>query len=300
MNVNLEYYKIFYQVAKCQGITLAAKELCITQPAVSQAVKALEGEWGTTLFVRTSKGVRLTKEGELLFGYVAEGYEHILEGEERLKKMLNLDAGEIRIGASDTALRCYLLPHLEEFHRNYPNIKINVTNTPTPETLEHLQMGRIDFGIVTAPLPTEKNLCVRKVREVEDVFVAGNKFWSYKNRLLTYDMLNQLPVICLEGNTSMRSYLDEFLGEMGLTLKPEFEMATHDIIVHFALRNMGIGCVILDFAESYIQSGQLFQLHFDKKLPKRAMYVAYNAQEGLSSAASEFLQMMSPPTPPSS
>ena len=152
MDINLEYYKIFYYVAKRQSITLAAEELSISQPAVSQAVKHLEGGLGCALFVRTSKGMRLTKEGELLFSYVQRGYELLLSGEKKLSEMLNPESGEICIGASDMTLQFYLLPYLERFHEAHPKIRVTVTNAPTPETLQHLGDGRIDFGVVNTPI----------------------------------------------------------------------------------------------------------------------------------------------------
>ena len=77
MDINLEYYKIFYYVAGSQSITLAAEQLTISQPAVSQAVKHLEQALSCPLFVRTTKGVRLTKEGEMLYSYVQRGYETV-------------------------------------------------------------------------------------------------------------------------------------------------------------------------------------------------------------------------------
>ena len=120
MNISMEYYKIFYNVAKQGSVTKAAKELCLSQPAVSQAVKALEDSLGTVLFVRKSKGVELTTEGSMLYEYVKRGYEQIKLGEEKIKQMLNLDVGEIRIGASDMTLQFYLLPYLEKFHSSSP------------------------------------------------------------------------------------------------------------------------------------------------------------------------------------
>ena len=113
MDINLEYYKIFYYVAGSQSITLAAEQLTISQPAVSQAVKHLEQALSCPLFVRTTKGVRLTKEGEMLYSYVQRGYETILSGERKLSEMLNLEQGEICIGASDMTLKYFLLPYLE-------------------------------------------------------------------------------------------------------------------------------------------------------------------------------------------
>ena len=119
MNVNLEYYKIFYHVATEHSITGAAKKLCISQPAVSQAVKQLEQGLGIELFTRRAKGVSLTRAGTLLYSYVGNGYETILEGEQQLTKMMNLEYGEVRIGASDMTLQFYLLPYLVDILKLY-------------------------------------------------------------------------------------------------------------------------------------------------------------------------------------
>ena len=135
MDINLEYYKIFYYVGKQKSITLAAEELAISQPAVSQAVRHLEEALGSPLFVRTSKGVRLTTEGEVLYSYIKRGYETIRLGEKKFLEMLDLEEGELCIGASDMTLQFYLLEYLEHFHEKYPKIRVTVKNAPTPETL---------------------------------------------------------------------------------------------------------------------------------------------------------------------
>ncbi len=176
MNVNLEYYRVFYQAAVTGSITLAAEHLCISQPAVSQAVRHLEGELGTKLFLRTPKGVRLTREGEMLYVYVKRGIESIRDGEEMLKQLKCLDTGVIRIGASDMTLQFYLLPYLEQFHEQYPKIKVMVSNGPTPETIDALENGGIDFGIVSTPFDERNGLCSIPVKEIENIFIAGNRF----------------------------------------------------------------------------------------------------------------------------
>ncbi len=127
---NLELYKTFYYVAKAGSITAAAQQLSLTQPAVSQSMKQLEAQLNVSLFQRTAKGIRLTKEGEILFPYAESCCESIRQGEQKLKELMNLDLGEIRIGASDMTLKYYLLPFLEQFHRRYPNIKVIVSNSP--------------------------------------------------------------------------------------------------------------------------------------------------------------------------
>ena len=292
MNANLEYYKIFYYVAKELSITGAARKLCISQPAVSQAVKQLEQALGIELFTRRAKGVSLTSAGALLYTYVKNGYETILAGEEQLSKMMNLEYGEVRIGASDMTLQFYLLPYLEKFHQLYPEIKVTVTNAPTPQTIAHLYQGKIDFGVVTGPFTAESRLEISRVRSIQDVFVAGEKFSALKNKKLEYQNLMELPLICLEKDTSTRKYIDAYLEKNMVEVVPEFELATSDMIVQFAIRNLGIGCVVEDFAKSYIKSGELIQLDFKKQIPKRDMCVIIDRHSTMSVAATKLKELL--------
>lgn len=289
---NLEYYKVFYYVAKLGSLTMAAGELSISQPAVSQSLKQLEDSVGVRLFLRTAKGVRLTPEGELLYGYVSKGYEQIRLGEQKLFRMLNLELGELRIGASDMTLRFYLLPYLERFHERYPGIKVIVTNAPTPETLDYLKAGRIDFGVVSAPVEAAEGVKAIEVKEIEDIFIAGRKFIQYKNKTLDLQELEKLPIISLEKKTSTRSYIDGYLLQNGVVMNPEFELATSDMIVQFTLRNLGVGSVMREFAAEYLESGKLFSLRFNKIIPKRHFCIVTDSRNPLSAAARNMLEMI--------
>ncbi len=292
MNIDLEYYRIFYHVAKAGSFTQAGEELCISQPAVSQAMKLLENSLGSKLFIRIPKGVRLTPEGEVLFGYVQRGYEYILMGEEKFQKMLDLENGEIRIGASDMTLQFYLLPYLEKFHEKFPRIKVTVTNAPTPETLEYLYAGKIDFGIVSEPFDAKPEIEAVRVREIQDIFVAGSRFSDLKDQILEYQALEELPIISLEHNTSTRRFIDEFLQSNGVVLKPEFELAMSDIIVKFAGRNLGVGCVVREFAKEAIATGELFELKFRKEFPQRYFCIITGNNNPISTAAKQLLAML--------
>ncbi len=128
--VHLDLYRVFEAVARLGNVTAAAEELLLSQPAVSQKIRQLENDLGCSLFVRTSRGVHVTAEGEVLYRYAAEGLERFRLGERKLKELLDLDSGEIRVGASDMTLQFCLLPYLEKFHARYPGVKISVTNGP--------------------------------------------------------------------------------------------------------------------------------------------------------------------------
>lgn len=289
---NLDYYKVFYYTARYGSITRAAGELSISQPAVSQSLRHLEQELQVTLFQRTSKGVVLTAEGRALFTHVRRGYEQIEQGVDLVRRMQNMEVGEIHIGASDMTLQYYLLPYLEKFHELYPDIKVIVKNAPTPETLELLNDGRIDFGVVSEPFDQPEDVECRPVREIEDIFVAGRRFMDNKNKMMDFQELKALPMIFLEENTSTRTYMDTFLREQGVELQPEFELATSDMIVQFALRNLGVGCVVKDFALPALEDGKLFELRFNKIIPKRHFCVVTDSKTVLSEAAKNLLKIM--------
>ncbi len=271
MNISLEYYKAFYYVAKLGSISAAANSLFISQPAVSQAIKHLETALDANLFHRTSKGVRLTAEGEALYHLVSQGYDYFQRAETMFKDIHSLQAGEIRIGASDMTLRYYLLPFLDRFHGKYPNVKISVTNGPTPETVKALRAGEIDFGVVTTPVISDRWMTVTPVRRIQDCFVAGIKFTALRSRTLSLAELAGMPLTMLEKKTSSRRYIDNLFVQEGCVIRPEFELATSDLIVQFALRGLGIGYVTRDFAQDYLDRGELFQLRLAEPILPRSM-----------------------------
>jgi DNA-binding transcriptional LysR family regulator len=200
-------------------------------------------------------------------------------------------------------LRFFLLPYLEKYHELYPGIKVSVTNGPTPETLNYLENDVIDFGIVSTFDNSEtkegaavssygKDFSYRNVREIEDIFVAGRRFTSYKNHMIDLKELEKMPLIFLEGDTSTGKYIKNFLSENGVTIHPEFELATSDMIVQFALRNLGVGCVVRDFARKYIESGVLFELRFQRMIPRRHMCIVTDENRPMSIAARKLLELM--------
>ncbi len=288
----LEYYRYFYYVGCYKSFTSAAEKLCISQPAISQSIRMLEKKIGCQLFLRTSKGVKLTPEGEILFTYVKQGMECLEKGESMVEKIMKYGTGEIQIGASDMTLQFFLLPFLETFHEKYPEVKVKVTNGPTPETLENLYAGKIDFGIVSSPFDMRDEIIKIDVREMEDCFVVGSQMAELAEKTLDLKVLEDMAVICLETNSSTRRYLDQFLKNQDVVLKPEFELATSNMIVQFALRNLGIGCVMKDFAKKELDAGNLYELKFNHQIPKRNFSLIYSKNVPMSLAAQKLVGMI--------
>ena len=292
MDVNLELYKIFYHVVKAGSISKASQELFISQPAVSQSIKKLESRIGGQLFTRAPKGIVLTPEGEVLFKYIEQGYNMFMLAEKKFMEAINLDSGTIRIGASDMTLKYFLLPHLEEFHQRYAKVKIKVTNMPSPQTIEALKTGAIDFGVVSLPLAADDSLEVNPVMEIQDCFVANEQFQELAGREVSIHELVNYPLIMLERKTTTRQYIDDYLLRHSISLEPEFELATSDLIVEFACRGLGVSCVMRDFARESIEKGLLFEINLKEKIPARQIAVVTLRNVPLTAAAKKFMELM--------
>lgn len=284
MKTDLERYRVFDAVVRAGSLSQAAKLLYTSQPAVSRNIALLEETLGCQLFHRTARGMTLTPAGQTLHRYVSEGLRQFSMGENQLSRMRNLDSGLICVGASDMTLKYCLLPYLEEFHGLYPGVQISVTNGPTPETLELLRQGRIDFGLVTEPVPEEPELERRPVGQLQDIFIAGSRFGQLRGRLVSLQELAGFPFVCLEQKTSTRFYVDRFCAEAGVRLTPEFELATSDLIVQFTQRNLGVGSVVEAFARQALEDGSVFRIHLERELPPRKILLISRA-ERMSEAA---------------
>ena len=175
MEQNLSSYRIFYAVANTGNISKAAKELYISQPAISKSIQKLEENVGIKLFERSSRGVSLTPEGELLYTHVKSAFETLALGEDKLRRSISLGVGNLAIGVSSTLCKYILLPYLKEFIKKYPHISISIACHSTNQTLKLLEDGRLDIGLVGKP-DFLKNIDFYPLREIEDIFVATRDY----------------------------------------------------------------------------------------------------------------------------
>ena len=171
----LGLYKIFTEVVEHENFSRAAKALYMTQPAVSQAIMQLEAKLGIRLFTRTSRGVLVTNEGQLLYEYISSAINLIDAGEKKIRDSKNLMMGDLKIGVGDTISRYFLLSYLEKFHTTYPNIKLRIINRTTPELTVLLKSGKIDIAICNLPLK-DPALVVETCLDVHDIFVCGKQY----------------------------------------------------------------------------------------------------------------------------
>jgi DNA-binding transcriptional LysR family regulator len=293
MTGNLDLYRVFLTAAEAGSISAAAKKLFVTQPAVSSAIMSLETALDVKLFLRESRGIRLTPEGELLYEHVKSAMLHLKAAEDKLRDIRALAGGTLRVGASDMTLRFFLLKHLERFIAAYPAVRLSVTNAPTPRTMKAIRSEMIDFGVVSGPLEDEdiEDVELIPVRKIRDVIVASGKYEEGKDGTpCRAEDLAGYPLIMLEKGTTTRRYLDTLLPAS--MRSPDIELATSDLVLEFARRGIGIACIVEDFAREDIENGMLHEIRLEEPFPPRDFFLVFNKKYPQSPAAKRFIDMV--------
>lgn len=287
MDINYELYKVFYYVANTLSFSEASKQLFISQSAVSQSIKALEKKIGQTLFIRSTKKVLLTPEGEILLRHVEPAINLIQRGEAQIMESGSA-GGQIRIGASDTICRYFLVPYLERFHREFPNAHIKVTNGTSIQCTKLLSSGQVDFIITNYPNVHLGNLATIKIiKTFQDVFVANDDFEEMRGHTYSLSELLEYPILMLTKNCTTSEFLHTLFQKYQLDLIPEIEVNSNDVLIDLAKIGLGIA-VLPDYCLTR-NSNNLFEVKTMEKLPKRQLALAYYANHPISRAAQEFM-----------
>ena len=289
MDINYELYKVFYHVAKSLSFSDAADALFISQSAVSQSIKTLEKRLNQTLFIRSTKRVALTKEGELLLKHIEPAINLISRGENQL--CADPKSGiQLRIGASDTICRYYLVPFLNQFHTKYPNIHIKVTNGTSLQCAKLLERNEVDVIVTNSPNPALNNMMqIIPVKEFRDVFIANKEAFPLKDCPITLQELQQYPILMLEKRSTTAIYLHNLFLENSLDLVPAIELSSNDLLIDLAKIGLGIA-FIPDFCIKELDN--LTIIPTNQEIPSRMLVAAYNNDIPISDAARYFIDSL--------
>jgi len=293
MIINTELYRTFYIVAQEGSISRAAEVLYITQPAVSRAIQQLEEKSGCALFFRTPKGVKLTKEGKILYQYIEQAFNFIQLGEKKLSEIKELQKGEVTIGVSDTICKHYLLPHLKNFNHAFPGIHIHIANHTTPVIIDMLKNGKIDIGIANLPVD-DQGLEIIKIMEIQDCFVVGEKYKELAMKERSIKEILNYPILLLEKESNSRVYIDKYLAQNQIKIKPEIELGNCELLVQFAIFDFGVACVIRNFILDELKDSKLYEIKLKEPIPSRHIGIIHLKSVPLSPASKRLLSYLIP------
>ena len=288
MNVDLELYRIFYVVAKHKHMTRASEKLHISQPAISQSIKKLEEQLGGILFLRSNKGMELTEEGKMFYEYVKGALELINNAENEFTSFKDLSKGEIKIGCSTTLTKLVLINALKDFHLDYPNININITNDLTSNLINDLKLGKLDFVIFNESNIKETNLNLEKITELKQGFIYNPDFFD--DNVNTFADLNKVPLILQKEESNSRKLLDYLALQNNVKLIPKMEVVSQELITEFTNIGLGIGFAIIDLSKRNFRN--LKELNINKKIPNINIYLATNKSVSLTFASKTFIRYL--------
>lgn len=292
MNINYDYYRIFYHVAKCSSLTTAAEILRSNQPNLSRIIKLLEHELGCPLFLRSNRGISLTPEGERLYSHVKIAVEQLQAAEEELEMINGLQEGTITVGTSETALHLLLLPVLSRFKKEYPNIRIRIQNHLTTQAIASVKQGRVDFSVVASPAHVTSPLSALSLMEFQDILIAGMDYAALSESSHSLQEISCYPLICLAEDSVSYHFYQAFYRSHGFSLKPELEAATTDQILPMVKSNLGLGYIPEIFAQADLSARDICQIALKEVIPSREIYLIENSEYPLSVAANTLKKML--------
>lgn len=290
MAVKLELYRVFKEVAETGNISLAAKNLYISQSAVSQSIKQLETALQARLFARSPRGVSLTWEGQMLYQYVRSALGLLATGEDKLSQAQQLLLGTLTIGASDTVTSFFLTPFLETFHRQHPGIRLKIVSGRSAKVLSMLKSGAVDIAFASSP--SDSSLATWSCFATHAIFVAGSGYGCDFDHVYTRQEIADFPLILLERKASSRVFLEQYFLQSGITLTPEIELSSRSLLVSLAKIGLGVAGVTREFVQDALDSGEIRQLRTDFNIPARSVDMCTLREVSPTAAASAFMEMI--------
>lgn len=292
IDISLDLYKIYCTVVRTGNMSAAAKELYISQPAVSMSIKQLEERLGSTLLIRTARGVHTTQEGDILYEYLEQALGLIQTAEKKYFEMVNMERGEIKIGASDTVITNFLMPYLEKYHNVYPDINIKVTNKTTYETLRLLKNGSVDLCFINLPISEDDSLDITECLKIHDCLLGGTKYKEFAQKGIDIKEIVKYPLLLLENLSNSRRYIDKYAKKNGVILEPIIQLGSSDLLIDFARINLGLTFVIKEFTKKEIDNQSLFEIPLNPPIPKRSIGFVKLKNVALSHAAKRFTALL--------
>lgn len=290
MEQTLSSYRIFYAVANTGNISKAAKELYISQPAISKSIQKLEENLNVKLFDRSSRGVALTPEGELLYTHVKSAFETLTLGEDKLRRSIALGMGNLTIGVSSTLCKYILLPYLRDFIKKFPHINISINCHSTNHTLKLLEEGKLDIGLIGKP-EALKNIDFYPLQEIEDIFVA-TKDYLHNLRIRGVEkqyILQNSTLMLLDKENMTRQYIDDYFQKNHILVQDAIEVSNMDLLIEMSKISLGVGCVIRNFVQHELKTGILVEIPLMDPIHKRSIGFAYKKEAKISKSLQHFI-----------
>lgn len=290
--MDLELWRLFYEVATTKSFTQSSKKLHISQPAITKQIQNLENQLNCKLFIRTQKGVTLTKEAESIFGDIKKGLNAFELAEKKISDVNSMITGTIRLGVSTTMTKTYLMPYIKRFHKKHPNIVFEISTDPTSILKEELKKGKIDFIVAKFPPKINDDLEYTKIGPMQDIFVVSKDYKKLLDEKLCFEDILKYPILLQKRPSSSRDYIEKFCEENHYKLHSIMEIASSNLLIEFAKIGYGIGVVTREYVTKELERKELFEINITPSIPKRNFGIISLKKNYLSKGSAEFLNTL--------
>lgn len=292
MDINFEYYKTFYYVAKYKKFSKAAEKLYVSQPAISQSIKKLEEQLGNNVFYRNRDGISLTEEGKKLYSLIEPSIMILENANKKFKQFANLETGIIRIRTGNTLAKEVLCKPLVDFMKLYPNIQFEISNGSNNESMRWLSQGEIDMVLMNLPYEnTYSNIEIKECDKKELVFVMSKNYeQKYKVKIKEFKDLEKYHLILPIKLAPSRRILEQVYKE-AKALDKETQISSEDIKVELAKNDCGIIFVEKNLVKKKIKKGELVEIKLPKKIIATSGVATLN-RDSISCATKKLLEMI--------
>ncbi|MCH3950941.1 MAG: LysR family transcriptional regulator [Acidaminococcus sp.] len=290
--ITYDYYRIFYYVALFKSFSKAAEALHSNQPNITRSITRLETELGCKLFIRSNRGVTLTPEAKALFKHVAIACEQLDLGEEVITKMQGLKTGFVSIGASETALRLFLLERIIKFHKKYPGVHLKIRNSQTPDTIQALENGEVEIAVISAPFKIGKEYHDETIYRFEEFLIASPEQKEAIKNIHSVEDLAGAPLISLPRNSSSYEFYLHYFMRHGIKYRPNIETETADQVLSLVEHNFGFGFFPASAAQEYIDAGKIVKVPLHVPPIMRETHLVYHPKRAKGLAAAKAIEFI--------
>ncbi|MDY3973987.1 LysR family transcriptional regulator [uncultured Veillonella sp.] len=290
MSISTDLYRTFLGVGLHLSFSKAAKDLGVSQSAISQSIKQLEKELEITLFERTTKSVAFTPEGKELFDTVAKAFSILDNGVTQLQERMTHEQESLKLAATDTLCRHFLLPYFKKWQEQEHDTGLQITNRPSPQCVEMVENREAQIAIVNTYEGLELNpqLEVIDLLTVQDIFVGGP---FYKGMgVIDLNRLLQEPLLLLTQGAASRSFFDQLTNNA--CKKPSFELGSLDVLMDLVEINMGISLVPDMLVKQKIKEGRVVEIKTDMTVPPRKVALVRSRLMPVSQGAAKFIDLL--------
>ena len=276
MNISFDLLRIFKTVALNESISKAAKELHVTQPSITKAIKKLENQLNLTLFVREKKGMVLTDDGKTLYRYIADSI-NTLNNVELIAQNNNLDeVGKLRIGAGESVTKNLLKQTIIEYKKLYPHINIEIVNSNSDILYTDFRYGKLDLIFINSTVIINQNKYKSfKLIDIEDCFFTTPEIYSKIKNVTNIKSILSQSLIVQNEKYDTRTFLESICVKNNIQLKPTIEVERHSLIVEFVKEGLGIGFATKQYIDSYLDSKEFIEIDANFDIDKRYIKCVY-------------------------